>query len=273
MAKSIKMIEENLPLVDAVLYILDARAVKSCFNPSFDKLISDKKTLYLINKTDLSDEKVNKQWKDYFAAKGQNSILINGKDNSFVKELINRLTALLTDKIEKYRAKGITMPLRAMVIGIPNSGKSTIINTLCGSKKAATGDKPGITKSKQWVRIGGGVELLDTPGTLWNAFADQKSARHLAYIGSIGENAIDPEELCVSLLEELKELYPQMIEKKYGIDSKESGLKMLEQISVKKGCLTKAGIDLFKGANAVLDDFKKAKIGRISLEVPDNASI
>jgi len=265
------MIEENLKLVDAVIYVLDSRAVKSSLNPSFDKLLKDKKRLFIINKCDLSDEKVSRLWETHFKNNGDNALLINGTNKSFSKLIIKKLTVLLKEKIEKYNKKGIVLPVRAMVIGVPNSGKSTIINTLCGSKRTVTGNKPGVTRGKQWVKIGGGVELLDTPGTLWSSFENQEIARHLAYIGSIKEDVLDIEELAEAMLEELKTLYPELLTSKYGIDISQNGKQMLLEITRKKGCLQKGGEDTVRGAKALIDDFKKARIGKISLERPQNA--
>lgn len=271
MTKSMRMIEQNIKLVDAVLYILDARAVNSSINPSFEKLLEGKKRLYIINKSDLSDQNVNILWENYFKQQKQQSITITGTNKSFSKLIIKKLNELLQDKIQKYKQKGVILPIRAMVLGVPNSGKSTIINTLCGNKRAVTGNKAGVTRGKQWVKIGKGIELLDTPGTLWSAFKNQEIARHLAYIGSIKEDILDIEELAQNLLIELKEIYPQLLKQKYDIDIDKNGLEMLTQICRKKGCLNKGGEDLNRGAKAVIDDFKKARIGKISLERPNNA--
>lgn len=268
MTKSIRMIEENLKLVDAVIYVLDARAVLSCLNPSFDKLITDKKKLFILNKSDLSDDKVNRLWEKNFKSQGESALILNGTVKKLTEVIIKELTLLLAEKIERQRKKGIVLPLRAMVIGVPNSGKSTIINTLFGGKRTLTGDKPGVTRSKQWVKLGNGIELLDTPGTLWNAFADQATAKHLAYIGSIKEEILDIEELAENLLEELKVLYPDLLAKKYGVDVNLSGKEMMLFISRKKGCLLKGEEDTARCAKAIIDDFKKARIGRISLERP-----
>lgn len=272
MAKSMRLIEENLKLVDAVLYVLDARAAFSCLNPLFDKLLQgrNKKALYILNKCDLADPEVNPLLLEHFAKKGA-AMLATGTDKANVRGVLERLEELLTEKIEKNKKKGITLPVRAMVIGIPNSGKSTIINTLCGNKKASTGNRPGVTRGKQWVKISDGVELLDTPGTLWNAFEDQQAARHLAYIGSIDDDVTDREQLCAFLLEELKELYPKQLEAKYGADLTLSPYEILYQISKKKGCLKGGEVDTFRGARAILDDFRKARIGRITLERPQDA--
>lgn len=268
MTKSMRMIEQNLSLVDAALYVLDARAIKSCFNPSFDKLIGSKKILYIINKSDLADSKVNAQWKNYFNENKLSYVFTDGRSKKLSKPVITELIKLMSEKIQKYLEKGVKMPIRAMVIGVPNSGKSTIINSLCGGKKTVTGNRPGVTKGKQWIRLADGIELLDTPGTLWNAFADQQSARHLAYIGSISDGVVDTEELSIYMLEELKELYPQLIIEKYGVDICMSGKEMLSHICIKKGCLIKGGEDTLRAANAVIDDFRKAKLGKISLERP-----
>jgi ribosome biogenesis GTPase A len=272
MAKSMRLIEENLKVVDAVLYVLDARAAFSCLNPSFDKLLQgrNKKALYILNKCDLADPEASPLLLEHFGKMGA-AILSTGTDRAMVKGVLEKLRELLTEKIEKNRKKGIMLPMRAMVIGIPNSGKSTIINTLCGNKKTLTGDRPGVTRGKQWVKISEDVELMDTPGTLWNAFDDQKAARHLAYIGSINDDVTDSEQLCACLLDELKELYPKLLKTKYGVDLFLPSHEILHQISIKKGCLKGGEADTLRGARAILDDFRKAKIGRITLERPQDA--
>lgn len=269
MAKSMRLIESDLKLVDAVLYVLDSRAALSCLNPSFDKLLENKnkKILYILNKRDLADPNVNSQLLEHFNKIGT-AVLTNGTDRGMTKDVLQKLKWILAEKIEKNANRGLTFPVRAMVIGIPNSGKSTITNTLCGSKRTMTGNRPGVTRGKQWVKISDGIELLDTPGTLWNAFADQKSARHLAYIGSISDDVVDAEQLCAFLLEELKELYPQLLSAKYGVDLSLSPNDMLNEICLKKGCLRGGGTDTLRGARAVLDDFRKGRIGKISLERP-----
>lgn len=268
MTKSLRMIEENLKLVDAVIYVLDARAPQSSLNPSFDRLIADKKIIYVLNKSDISDSAVNKLWQKYFSQK--NSCLsVCGTNKGLTGMIIKELNSVLSDKILKYKQKGVNMPIRAMVIGVPNSGKSTIINTLCGNKRAQTGDKPGVTRGKQWVRLDRGIELLDTPGTLWNSFDDQNTGRHLAYIGSIKEDVLDAVELAICLLDELKEMYAEKLNERYGIFAAgKPANELLFEICKNRGYLLKGCPDTERCAKAVLDDFRKARIGKISLERP-----
>lgn len=267
MTKSMRMIQENLPLIDAVVYVLDSRAAASCLNPSFDKMITAKKKVYVLNKADLSDPAVTKLWQARFEEK-DSCVSIDGTKGTLAAKIIKMLYVSLDDKLQKQRAKGIKLPLRIMVIGIPNSGKSTIINSLCGGKRAKTGDKPGVTRGKQWIRIQD-FELLDTPGTLWNAFADQTSARHLAYIGSINDDILDSAELAGELLLELKTLYPQAVLERYrSLTPDMTAEQMLKEICALRGFLQKGGLDLERGGKAVIDDFRKGRIGRISLERP-----
>lgn len=271
MTKSIRMMEQNIKLVDAVIYVLDARAVNSSINPYFEDIIKDKKRLYVINKSDLADAAVSSLWLKCFAKQGDTALLCDGRNLKNSKEIITSLNFLLRDKKQAYMQKGINLPLRAMVIGIPNSGKSTIINTLGKAKKAQTGNIAGITRGKQWIRLSSGIELLDTPGTLWNAFEKEQTGFNLAVIGSIKEEVTDTEQVAINLLKQLSILYPKLLHQKYGIQTEDCADKMLKDIGVKKGCLIKGEADTLRASKAILDDFKKGRIGKISLEMPENA--
>lgn len=271
MTKSIRMMEQNIKLVDAVIYVLDARAVSSSINPYFEDIIKDKKRLYVINKSDLADAAVNTLWLKYFTRKGDAAVLCDGRNIKGAKEIITKLNMLLSDKKQAYLQKGVNLPLRAMVIGIPNSGKSTIINTLGREKKAQTGNIAGVTRGKQWIKLSSGIELLDTPGTLWNAFEKEQTGFNLAFVGSIKEEVTDTEEVAVNLLKQLSILYPKLLKQKYGIKTDDCADNMLNEICIKKGCMIKGEADKLRAAKAVLDDFKKGRIGKISLESPENA--
>lgn len=269
MTKAIRMIGENIKLVDAVLYLLDARAPYSCINPDFEKLTEGKPTLYLLNKQDLADPKKTAVWVKRFVSDRTSARAVCGTDRSLKAVVVSELTQLLREKLERNAAKGVKKPLRAMIIGVPNCGKSTVMNTLAGEKRAVTGDKPGVTKGKQWLRLDSGLELLDTPGTLWNAFSDQRVGKHLAYIGSINDDILDLNELALELIGELKTLYPAELSTRYGVDVSETPLEVYEAICRKRGFLVRGGdVDYDRGAKAILDDFRKKRIGAITLEMP-----
>lgn len=273
MTKAIRMIGENVKLVDAVLYLLDARAPHSCVNPDFEKLTEGKPTLYLLNKQDLADPKKTSVWVRQFAGDRTSARAVCGTDRSLKAAVVSDLTQLLREKLERNAAKGVRKPLRAMIIGVPNCGKSTVMNTLAGEKRAVTGDKPGVTKGKQWLRLDSGLELLDTPGTLWNAFPDQRVGRHLAYIGSINDDILDLNELALELIGELKTLYPAELAARYGVEVAGTPLEVYEAICRRRGFLVRGGeVDYDRGAKAILDDFRKKRIGAITLEMPEDFS-
>ncbi|MCL1901192.1 MAG: ribosome biogenesis GTPase YlqF [Firmicutes bacterium] len=267
MTKSLRLIEENIKLCDAVIYVLDARAVHSCFNPRFASIILEKPCLMLLNKSDLADDKVTNEWLKFFEKKNIRAIKSNASLNNLKRPLIEQLKNLLSDKIKAAQNKGVNKTLRAMVIGVPNSGKSSIINSVAQEKRAVTGDRPGVTRGKQWLRLSENVELLDTPGTLWNSFEDQNIARHLAYIGSIKDDILDILELSLCLIEELIKISPQNFKGRYDADLKKPPVEILKEICKKRAFLLQGQeLDLERGAKAVLDDFRKGKVGNISLE-------
>ena len=269
MTKAIRLIEENVKLVDAVLYILDARAPFSSLNPDFQSIVSRKPVLLLLNKTDLADKNLTRQWIKHFESQGFAAKDINGTDRSAAKVITASLKTMLSEKVERYLQRGANIPLRAMIIGIPNCGKSTILNSVAGVKRAETGDRPGVTKGRQWLRLESGIELLDTPGTLWNAFPDQRIGQHLAYIGSINDDILDTSELALNLLSELSQICPKEIAERYKIDLTLPPLKQFEQLCIKRGFLIRGGEpDLERGANALIDDFRKCRIKPITLEKP-----
>lgn len=273
MTKAIRMIGENVKLVDAVLYVLDARAPQSCINPDFEKLTEGKPTLYLLNKQDLADPSGTAAWLRRFQSERTLSRAVCGTERSLKGTVISALTQLLREKLERNAAKGVVKPMRAMIIGVPNCGKSTIMNTLAGEKRALTGDKPGVTKGKQWIRLDSGLELLDTPGTLWNAFPDQRVGRHLACIGSINDDILDLSELTLELIQELQQRYPELLSSRYGVEISGAPLEVYEAICKRRGFLLRGGeIDYERGAKAILDDFRKKRIGAITLERPEDFS-
>lgn len=267
MTAAMRMMEENLKAVDGVLTILDARAAKASLNKKLDGLFKDKKVLYVLNKCDLIEAEDARKTVKEFKEDGRIAVSVCAMDKRAVDSLYNGIFDLLKEKIERYRAKGIARPLRVMVAGIPNTGKSTIINAIVGGKKAITGNKAGVTRGKQWVRIRD-LELLDTPGTMPPSFEDQTLAKHLAYIGCMNDANIDSADLAYEFIKEMKQRYPRALIEKYGInDADIPELEIMDAICVRRGFLVKGGeYDYERCANAVIDDFRKGRLGKIKLD-------
>ena len=267
MTAAMRMMEENLKAVDGVMIVLDARAPRASLNSKLDKLFVNKKVLYVLNKCDLVEGADIKKTIAEFSAENKEVIAVSAMDKRAVDLLYSRIFALLQEKLENNKRKGVFKPIRIMVAGIPNTGKSTIINALCGGKKTITGNKAGVTKGKQWVRLRE-LELLDTPGTMPPAFDNQVLAKHLAYIGSMNDANIDFNDLAYELLAELKEKYPNLIKDKYNIDDLDvSTLELFEKVCVRRGFLRKGGeYDYERCATAIIDDFRKGRIGKIILD-------
>lgn len=267
MTAAMRMMEENLKAVDGVMIVLDARAPRASLNSKLDKLFINKKVLYVLNKCDLIEPADVKITISDFALENKEIIGVSAMDKKAVDLLYNKIFSLLKDKLERNKLKGVFRPIRIMVAGIPNTGKSTIINALCGGKKAITGNKAGVTKGKQWVRLRE-LELLDTPGTMPPAFDNQTLAKHLAYIGSMNDATIDFNDLAFELLAELKVKYPELLKAKYGIENLEvETLELFNAICVRRGFLRKGGdFDYERCATAIIDDFRKGRIGKIILD-------
>ena len=267
MTAAMRMMEENVKAVDGVMIVLDARAPRASLNPKLDKLFTNKKVLYVLNKTDLVDANDVKRTIVEFTKEGKETVAVSAMDKRAVDLLYSRIFALLKDKLERNKLKGVFKPIRVMVAGIPNTGKSTIINALCGGKKTVTGNKAGVTKGKQWVRLRE-LELLDTPGTMPPAFENQTLAKHLAYIGSMNDANIDFSDLAFELLNELKETYPEALKNKYGIENLERPtIELYDDICVRRGFLRRGGeYDYERCATAIVDDFRKGRIGKIILD-------
>ncbi|MBE7083231.1 MAG: ribosome biogenesis GTPase YlqF [Clostridiales bacterium] len=267
MTAAMRMMEENLKAVDGVMVVLDARAPRASLNSKLDRLFSNKKVLYVLNKTDLVETKDVNRTIAEFKNESKETVAISAMDKRAVDLLYAKLFSLLKDKLERNKEKGVFKPIRFMVAGIPNTGKSTIINALCGGKKAITGDKAGVTKGKQWVRLRE-LELLDTPGTMPPAFENQTLAKHLAFIGSMNDANIDFNDLAFELLKELKEKYPNLLKSKYGIENTEvETLELFDAICVRRGFLRRGGeYDYDRCAVAIIDDFRKGRIGKIILD-------
>lgn len=267
MTAAMRMMEENLKAVDGVLVVLDARAPRASLNNKLNKLFANKKVLYVLNKTDLVDSADVKRTVAEFTKDGKETVAVSAMDKRAVDLLYSRIFSLLKEKLERNKLKGVFKPIRIMVAGIPNTGKSTIINALCGGKKAVTGNKAGVTKGKQWVRLRE-LELLDTPGTMPPAFDNQTLAKHLAYIGSMNDANIDFNDLAYELLAELKDKYPELLKQKYDIENLDvETLELFNAICVRRGFLRRGGdYDYERCATAIIDDFRKGRIGKIILD-------
>ena len=267
MTKAMRMMEDNLKAVDGVMLVLDARAPKASINNKLAKLFVNKKVLYVLNKCDLIEKQDATRTIARFKEDGIEAVAISAMDKKAIDLLYNKIFSLLKEKLDKNKGKGIFKPVRIMVAGIPNTGKSTIINALCGGKKAVTGNKAGVTKGKQWVRLRE-LELLDTPGTMPPAFDNQTLAKHLAYIGSMNDANIDFNDLAYELIGELAQKYPHLLKEKYGIeDVDRPTLELFNAICVRRGFLMKGGdYDYERCATAVIDDFRKGRIGKIILD-------
>ncbi len=279
MTKAKRQMLEDMKLIDLVIELLDARIPLSSRNPDIDQIAGSKARLVLLNKADMADKKITEQWENYFKEKGLNVCVINSKNPADVKKINAEVQKACAAKIERDRKRGIkNRPVRAMVVGIPNVGKSTFINTYARKAAAKTGNKPGVTKGKQWIRLSGSLELLDTPGILWPKFEDQSVGLKLALIGSIKDEIMNIEELSLELIKMLNERYPELIKSYYGLEEidydKFPGkpeVSELEAIAKTRGALGKGGeTDYLKAANIVLENFRNAKVGQLSLETPDD---
>ena len=270
MTKARRMMEEDSKLIDLVIELVDARLPLSSRNPDIDNLAKNKARLILLNKSDLSDERVNNQWTEYFKEKGFFVIKLDSRSGAGMKAINAVIQEACKEKIERDRKRGIlNRPVRAMVVGIPNVGKSTFINSYAKKACAKTGNKPGVTKGKQWIKLNKNLELLDTPGILWPKFEDQQIGLKLAMAGSINDEILNIAELSVELIKFLVKEYPGTILERYGVEEDMKELDILEQIGTKRGCLKKGSvIDIDKAADIVIDEFRAGKLGKISLERP-----
>lgn len=268
MTKAKRQMQEDIKLIDLIIELVDARVPLSSRNPDIDRLGQGKARLILLNKADLADERQNEAWKTYFQGKDFHVVKVDSRNGAGMKSIQAVIQEACKEKIERDRKRGIkNRPIRAMVAGIPNVGKSTFINTFAGKACAKTGNRPGVTKGKQWIRLNKNVELLDTPGILWPKFEDQAVGVRLAWVGSIKDDILNLEELALELIGFLKERYPGALAERYGISEDGEKLALLEAVARARGCLKKGEeLDYAKASGILFDDFRGGKLGRITLE-------
>ena len=272
MAKTRRMIQSNLSLVDGVVEIQEARIPFSGRNPEMDRLVNDKPRMLILNKSDMADDSATQIWINYYRSKGYTVIKADCKSGAGVKGFLPAVrNQLLAELIKKRENKGMTgAPLRLMIVGIPNVGKSSFINRMAKSKKAKVEDRPGVTRTKQWVKLGDNVEMLDMPGVLWPKFEDQEAARKLAFTGAVKDDILDVEALASLLLEYLYKRYPEALKDRYKIENGSEGFELLCQAGRNRGMLISGGeVNTERAAITVLDEFRSGKLGRITLELPE----
>jgi ribosome biogenesis GTPase A len=272
MTKARRMMEENIKLIDLVIEVVDARIPLSSRNPDIDTLAANKARMLLLNKVDLASDKYNDEWVRYYQDKGFYVLKVNSRGGNGIKSVTPMILEACREKIERDKRKGIkNRPVRCMVVGIPNVGKSTFINSIVGKACTKTGNKPGVTKGKQWITLSKSVELLDTPGILWPRFDDQQTGRNLAFIGSMNDEVLNVDELACDLIGFLKENYAGSVMGRYGIEGEDKPAAMvLQDIAVARGAIRKGGEpDVSKAAALLMDDFRAGRLGRVTLELPE----
>ncbi|MCI5494049.1 MAG: ribosome biogenesis GTPase YlqF [Lachnospiraceae bacterium] len=270
MTKAKRQMQEDIKLVDLVIELVDARIPLSSRNPDIDELGKNKARLILLNKSDLADDRQNEAWKRFFEEKGYFVVRLDARNRGGMKAVSNVIMDACKEKIERDRRRGIkNRPVRAMVVGIPNVGKSTFINTFAGKACAKTGNKPGVTKGKQWIRLNKNVELLDTPGILWPKFEDQSVGLKLACIGSIKDEILNIDELALELIRILLADYPDLLRERYALDDTTDAVEVLKQVTENRKCVKKGNEpDYSKAAALIIDEFRTGKLGKITLEKP-----
>jgi ribosome biogenesis GTPase A len=275
MVKAKRKIAEDLKLVDIVIELLDARIPMSSRNPEVDQIVGNKKRIIVLNKSDLADPAVNRKWVDYFKQENTRVILANSVSGGGLKDVLAASKQLMKEKLDRLKSRGlVVMTTRALIIGIPNVGKSTFINKLAGKSVAQTGDRPGVTKAKQWIKVSPELELLDTPGILWPKFEDERVGMCLAYTGAIKDEILDINELAEKLLTVLLSKFPDKIRARYKLEEIPEDMtpeKLLETIGRKRGCMIAGGeVDILRASVMLLDEFRGGKIGNITLESPED---
>ena len=273
MTKAKRAMKEDIKLIDLVIELVDARVPLSSRNPDIDDLARGKARMVLLNKSDLADERVNAQWAAWFEAKNIHAVKVDSRNKGTLKQVQSVVQEACKEKIERDRKRGImNRPIRTMVVGIPNVGKSTFINSFAGKACAKTGNKPGVTKGNQWIRLNKTLELLDTPGILWPKFEDQTVGLKLALIGSINDQILNKDDLACRCIRILKERYPGMVSQRFGLETEDKEpAAILEDVARLRSCLMKGGeLDIARAAAMVLDDFRSGKLGRVTLERPED---
>lgn len=271
MTKAMRMMEENVAVCDGVIYVLDARCPAASYNPKLKKIAGAKPVLYVLNKCDLADANKTEAFVKVILNAGASAVKVTATGTGSRKNLMAAIDKLVEEKRIKSAEKGYNRTFRFMVVGVPNTGKSTVINLLAGSKRAVTGDKAGVTKSKQWIRCGS-FELLDTPGTMPPAFENQYLAMHLAFVGSINDDILDFDDVALKILEELAQRYPANLKERYGIEVGLAPLEALEQVCLRMGFILQGKeFDYERGERAVINDFRKGRLGKVTLDLPEDA--
>lgn len=267
MTKAIRQMREDIKLVDLVIELLDARIPLSSRNPDIDNLGQNKARLVILNKSDLADESQNNLWDKFFKDKGYTVLKVDSRVNSLAKTVDKAIEVACKDKIEANKKKGINRPIRAMVVGIPNVGKSTFINSYAKRSVAKTGNKPGVTKGKQWIKIGKNLELLDTPGILWPKFDDEQIGLNLALVGSMNDNNLDAAELAFQFIKMTRDNYPDVLKNRFNIEGNKDIVEEMYQVAEARNCkLPGNKLDLDKASKIILDEFRSGKLGRITLD-------
>ncbi len=274
MKKTRDLISQNHKLVDLIVELLDARAPRSSLNPIFDDVLGDKKRLFLLNKSDLADPSVNNLWLDFYQKQNKDILLMNSRSGS-TKVILDKIRQMNAPIHERMIQRGRKIrPMRMMILGVPNVGKSSLINRLAGRASARTGDKPGVTRGKQWVRLGKDLELFDTPGILWPKFEDNQEGIHLALIGSIRDEILDRQSLALELVRRLIKDYPGVLRQRYGCEEEGEALVIMENIALARGAILPGKqIDYERIARILIDEFRGGILGRISLERPENGAV
>lgn len=276
MKKTRELLVEQLKLIDVVVEILDSRIPKSSRNPEIVKIVKNVPKVILLNKMDLSDDKISRDWISYFEKEGAKGVLINSTTGQGFDEVIKTIKEVTKEKMDNLVKKGRKRrPIRIMVVGIPNVGKSSFINKLIGKKSAKTGDRPGVTKGKQWVRVKSDMELLDTPGILWPKFEDNEVAMNLAFTGAIKDEIMDLDEITLEFLKRISKRYPEALQGRFGIEVEDKEpIELFDEIGKKRGCIIAGGeIDYSRASKLIMSEFRGGKLGRITLEIPEDEEI
>lgn len=269
MNKTLKQMQADSKLCNCFVYILDARCPTSCINPEFVKVIKDKPIIYVLNKADLVGDADIDRFKKFFNAQGSECVSINATISGNAKIIVNTIKKVFKEKEEKNKARGVNFITRAMVLGVPNSGKSTIVNNLCGQGRAVTGNKAGVTRSKQWIKVDANIEFMDTPGVLLPTFEDEQKAYNLAFVGSVRDDVLNIIDIACKLIARLMQINSNIIQTKYGVDTTNytHDIELLERIGKKRGCMIKGGeVDTERAAKILLTDFRAGKLGKICFE-------